>query len=187
MTTSKVIWTGLILCLFPCCVHSQGKFVQKFQYLAQTQIEDRRVPFTFYYIVDSSINFKYKGATFYQFTFSEDSADKNGFIGYDSKSGDLNFATDSSKTGKWNTSKLFRLKTNGSITINHILALSDTLIKTTDRNTVTFAVRLSGPIRQHDSHAIYLDRIEFEKGVLYPRSMTFFFPFDGGDITLFPK
>jgi hypothetical protein len=187
MTTFKFVGTAMILCFLPFCVHSQGKFIQKFQYLAQTQTVDVKVPFTFYYIVDSSISFKHKGITFYQFTFSEDSTDKNGFIGYDMKSGDLNFAADSSKREKENTGKLFRLKTSGSITNNHVLALSNTLIKTTDRNTLRFTVRLSGPIQHHDSHTVYLDRIEFEKGILYPRSMTFFFPFDGGYITLFPK
>jgi hypothetical protein len=187
MITSKIIWTGFILCFFPCCVHSQGKFVQKFRYLAQTQREDVKVPFTFYYIVDSSFNFTYKRVTFYQFTFSEDSTDRNGFLGYDTKSGDLLYAIDSNKSRKDNIGKLFRLKTNGNSTINHIMILSNTLIKKANANTVAFTVRLSGPIKYHDSHTIYLERIEFKKDVLYPRAMTFFFPFDEGSTTLFPE
>ena len=187
MTTSKIIWTSFILCFIPCSVYSQGKFVQKFRYLAQTQIEDVKVAFTFYYIVDSSVNFTYKGVMFYQFTFSEDSTDKNGFIGYDNKSGDLHYAIDSNKSTKDNFGKLFRLKTNGKSTISHIMALNNELIKRTGTNTVTFVIRLSGPIKDHDSHSIYLEQIEFKKGVLYPINMTFFFPFDRGSTILLPE
>ena len=151
---------------------------QVFEYLSKTQIPEETEYFRFYYIVDSSKSFKLRGLNFYAFTFSRNSTEKTGYIGYDKKSGDLVFVSDSVNGTKAIVRKLFSLKTAATTKTDFIPSLADELTRTVKNDTIILTPRLTGPIRSHDSHSIYLQRLEFKKGNLYPTRLAFFFPFD---------
>ena len=151
---------------------------QVFEHFAKTQIPGITEHFRFYYIVDSSKSFKLKNLLFYAFTFSEDSTEKTGYISYDKSSGDLLFVSDTVQGTKSVVRRLFPLKTSATTKTDFISNLGDELTRTVRNDTIRFTSKLTGPIKNHASHSIYLQSLEFKQGLLYPISLTFYFPFD---------
>lgn len=151
---------------------------QVFEYFTKTQIPGKTENFRFFYIIDTSKTVRLKGLYFYAFTFSRDSTEKTGYIGYDKKSGDLFFITDTLNGSKTIIRKLFPLRTNAPLKTGFISCLGDELIKTVKNDTIIFTTRLTGTSKNHDSHSIYLKELWFIKGILYPVSLVFFFPFE---------
>lgn len=151
---------------------------QVFEHFAGTQKFGITEHFRFYYIVDSSKSIKFGDLNFYAFTFSRDSTEKTGYISYDKRSGDLLFASDTVNVKKGIVRRLFSLKTNATTRTGFNSNLGDELTRTVRDDTIILTPRLTGLIKSHDSHAIYLQSLEFKEGSLYPICLAFFFPFD---------
>lgn len=180
-------WTVLILFwAFTLDLAAQNKLIHEYKKIVNTQIPGQVDTFRFWYIVDSTTSFIRQNRRFYQFTLSEYPLERTGFIAFDGKSGDLVFQKDSSRNNK--IRKIFTLRTPGEIEVFDVPSLYCVLIRSEQKNSIIFKVsqknlvdRRTKKISQtfrHSSHSIYLTQVEFEKGKLYPQSMTFFFPFD---------
>lgn len=175
----KIIGIVILIFLFEDCF-SQNKFVQLFRYEVSTQIPGQKEKFNLYYIVDSSVVYKDGGKNYYRFTFSEDSLSYSGFITYDKKSGSILFISDTSSKRKYFIQTIFRLKSRSEIKISYFPFLGNDIImkKGELKNTIIFKPFYIFP---RDSHSIVVKQFEFEKGKLYPKSITFTFPFEDKD------
>jgi hypothetical protein len=158
-------------------VFSQDTHIQTFSHVANTQIIGESFPYTFYYIVDSSVSYKRGNNTFYQFTFSEDSSDHTDFISYDKKQGNILLIADTSDNSKTAVQIMFQLKNNYILKPGDFPCLGSniTMRKTTKGDTIKFSVKY---FLEPSAHSVYITEIEFIKGEVYPESITFHFPFE---------
>jgi hypothetical protein len=172
----KLLFGLLFLVVFEHCI-SQNKHVQVFQYLMNTQIAHQKVRFTLYYIVDSSIVYRYGKLSYYGFTFSEDSLEHTGFIGYNKYSEDILYISDTTGKKKNLSQKIFGLKDSRLVNISFFpyLGAEIKMNRKVVNNKIIFSPLYSFP---RDSHSIFIKQLEFEKGKLFPNSIVFSFPFE---------
>ncbi|MBI3137278.1 MAG: hypothetical protein HYZ15_01700 [Sphingobacteriales bacterium] len=175
----KIAGIVILTFLFVDCF-SQNKFVQLFKYEVSTQIPGQKGKFNLYYVVDSSVIHKEGGKNYYRFTFSEDSLSYSGFITYDKKSGNILYISDTSSAKKYFTQTVFRLKSTNESKISYFPFLGTEIImeQADSKNTIIFKPVYTFP---RDSHSILIRQFEFEKGKIYPKSITFTFPFEDKD------